>query len=630
MATRMQQRRGTAAEWTAANPVLAAGEIGFETDTGKFKFGDGINTWSNLSAFADASAIIDAAPEALDTLNELAAAINDDPNFYTSVTDNATAIATINSDITTLTSQLNASDAQTLTDAQSYTDDEISTLGGTVTTADATLQNNIDSLTSSTAASDAALAADILQNTSDIGTHTAATTNVHGIADASQLETTSGAQIKADAAQAAAETTAEAYADSLATNYDAAGTAGTAVSTHNAVTTNVHGISDTSVLATNSDVSSAQTAAQNYADGLASNYDASGSAAAAQTAAESFATNAVSTHEADTTSVHGIADTADLALLSAANQTFDGNITVSGNLTISGTTVTVSASDLSVRDNMIYLNQAGLFDLSGAVGNGTSVVYTTSTDHDIKVGDYITVTDANPSSFDISGEGLEVTTVTADTITVASTVTDTYVSGGTLRGKSHANPDLGWAAGRYDVVNGSGYAHAGIFRDATDGTFKFFDGYTPEPDESVFIDTAHTSFALADLAVDNLDANTVTANGLVLSDGTQVKVGVPSITPIAEQTTSYTLSSTAERDTIVEVNSSSATTVTIPADAAVAFPVGTTLDIIQTGTGQVTIAGDTGVTVNATPGLKLRAQWSSVTLLKRAANSWLVFGDTSA
>jgi hypothetical protein len=51
MATRMQQRRGTAAQWTAANPVLAAGEIGFETDTNQFKMGDGSNTWSALSYF---------------------------------------------------------------------------------------------------------------------------------------------------------------------------------------------------------------------------------------------------------------------------------------------------------------------------------------------------------------------------------------------------------------------------------------------------------------------------------------------------------------------------------------------------------------------------------------------------
>ena len=56
MATRMQQRRGTATQWTTADPVLNAGEIGFETNTGKFKIGDGTNHWEDLQYFTDAGA----------------------------------------------------------------------------------------------------------------------------------------------------------------------------------------------------------------------------------------------------------------------------------------------------------------------------------------------------------------------------------------------------------------------------------------------------------------------------------------------------------------------------------------------------------------------------------------------
>lgn len=48
MATRIQLRRGTAAQWTTANPVLAAGEVGVETDTGQFKAGDGTTAWTSL------------------------------------------------------------------------------------------------------------------------------------------------------------------------------------------------------------------------------------------------------------------------------------------------------------------------------------------------------------------------------------------------------------------------------------------------------------------------------------------------------------------------------------------------------------------------------------------------------
>ena len=57
MATRMQQRRGTAAQWAAADPILGAGEIGWETDTNKFKIGDGVNNWDDLNYFLDAVAL---------------------------------------------------------------------------------------------------------------------------------------------------------------------------------------------------------------------------------------------------------------------------------------------------------------------------------------------------------------------------------------------------------------------------------------------------------------------------------------------------------------------------------------------------------------------------------------------
>lgn len=49
MATQIQLRRGTAATWTSVNPVMASGELGLETDTDKFKFGDGATAWTSLA-----------------------------------------------------------------------------------------------------------------------------------------------------------------------------------------------------------------------------------------------------------------------------------------------------------------------------------------------------------------------------------------------------------------------------------------------------------------------------------------------------------------------------------------------------------------------------------------------------
>ena len=52
MAIQIQLRRGTASQWTTANTLLAQGELGLETDTNKFKFGDGVTTWNSLAYYA--------------------------------------------------------------------------------------------------------------------------------------------------------------------------------------------------------------------------------------------------------------------------------------------------------------------------------------------------------------------------------------------------------------------------------------------------------------------------------------------------------------------------------------------------------------------------------------------------
>ena len=58
MPVRIQLRRDTAANWTATNPTLTQGEPGYETDTGKIKYGDGTTAWNSL-AYAPAAAIVD-------------------------------------------------------------------------------------------------------------------------------------------------------------------------------------------------------------------------------------------------------------------------------------------------------------------------------------------------------------------------------------------------------------------------------------------------------------------------------------------------------------------------------------------------------------------------------------------
>jgi hypothetical protein len=78
---------------------------------------------------------------------------------------------------------------------------------------------------------------------------------------------------------------------------------------------------------------------------------------------------------------------------------------------------------------------------------------------------------------------------------------------------------------------------------------------------------------------------------------------------------------------IVESTASGAVTFTIPTDASVAFPVGTVIQVYQYGTGQVTIAPAGGVTLHTASTYTTRAQYSMITLRKRASNEWTLYGD---
>ncbi len=186
---------------------------------------------------------------------------------------------------------------------------------------------------------------------------------------------------------------------------------------------------------------------------------------------------------------------------------------------------------------------------------------------------------------------------------------------------AHQNSANSVDLGLVVAYNDGSAKHAGIVRDVSDSKWKLFKGVTSEPATTVDF----TQGSLDDLALNNL-----TAAGVVFTDGTQTKEGVPSRTTILQKTASYTLGALTERDNFIEVDSTSATTITIPTNSTLAFPVGTSIDILQTNTGQVTIAGAAGVTVNGTPGLKLRTRWSSATLFKRATDTWVVMGDLTA
>lgn len=118
---------------------------------------------------------------------------------------------------------------------------------------------------------------------------------------------------------------------------------------------------------------------------------------------------------------------------------------------------------------------------------------------------------------------------------------------------------------------------------------------------------------------------------LGLAIGTDVAAqGDARFTGIAanQQTDSYTLV-IGDAGKMIEMGKGTSQTLTIPANGTVAFPVGTVIEIVQTGAGQVTVA-ITSDTLNAPNGAKLAKQWSRASLYKQAATVWVLGGDTTA
>ena len=60
------------------------------------------------------------------------------------------------------------------------------------------------------------------------------------------------------------------------------------------------------------------------------------------------------------------------------------------------------------------------------------------------------------------------------------------------------------------------------------------------------------------------------------------------------------------------------------------YNIGTKVDLLALGAGQVTVVAASGATVNATPGLKLRDQYSAASLIKYGTNTWALVGDLEA
>ena len=95
------------------------------------------------------------------------------------------------------------------------------------------------------------------------------------------------------------------------------------------------------------------------------------------------------------------------------------------------------------------------------------------------------------------------------------------------------------------------------------------------------------------------------------------------------QTSSYT-AVLSDANKVVEMNVAGANTFTVPPNSAVAYPIGTVIEVFQLGAGQTTITPGAGVTIRF-PGSKTKTsgQYATVGLRKRATDEWVLSGDSS-
>jgi hypothetical protein len=100
------------------------------------------------------------------------------------------------------------------------------------------------------------------------------------------------------------------------------------------------------------------------------------------------------------------------------------------------------------------------------------------------------------------------------------------------------------------------------------------------------------------------------------------------VTATTQSGSTYTLT-LADAGTAVELTNAAAVTVTVPLNASVTYPIGTIIELLQYGAGQVTVAPASGVTIRTPGTLATRAQYSTLALRKRATDEWVLTGDTA-
>ena len=485
MSTRIRFRRDTAANWTSNNPTLTTGELGYETNTGKFKIGNNTNAWTALP--------------------------------YS---------------ITAELSEGNLNDLKDVT-ITSAADGDFLRWNGTAWINDA-VNLSTDTIGSYVASLVAGTGVTLTNNSGEGATPTVAVT----------------------------ANTYDAYGSASTTASNAA----TALTNHEADTTSIHGIADTSILVTTT---------------------------GSQTLTNKTITSPSGLVKGDV-GLGNVDNTADTAKpVSTAQQTA---LDLKANLASPTLTGVPAAPTASAGNNSTQIATTAYADAAvAALVDSAPATLNTLDELASALGD-----DANFATTTATSIGLK-----------APLASPTFT--GTVSGITATMVGLGSVDNTADTAKPVSTAQQTALDLKANLASPTFTGTVTLPSGTV------TSAMILDGTIANADISTTAA----------IDLGKLADVSTSAQTASYTLV-LADKNKIVEMNVASGNTLTVPLNSSVAFPVGSQINILQTGAGQCTITATGGVTINATPGLKTRAQWSSATLIKRATDGWVLIGDLSA
>jgi len=305
--------------------------------------------------------------------------------------------------------------------------------------------------------------------------------------------------------------------------------------------------------------------------------------------------------------------TASIATASISTANVSGNLTVGGDLTVNGTTTTVNSTTVTIDDPIFTLGGDTAPGSDDNKDRGIEFRYHSGTaasvgfmGYDDSTGRFTFLTGATNSSEVFSGTAASVEVGSLHGM--SSSAERITISGGPSQAIMRAR----WDTDNFVIVTSDPY---GPYIN-----FQFGAG-----NSGVISLTSAAGFEFS-RAINNANLS-----GSVHYDSS-ASVTLPAKTFFPEEyltvSSSVTLNATTHRYATLEMTASAGTSViTIPADASSDFPVGSVIQIIRVGAGEVQVTASAGVTANNALGSRLRAQWSTATLRKRAANTWLLSGD---